>query len=447
MVSSPDSPTALRAVVEEGDDDGAPQRAGPGAFAKGLTAHEAAARLASDGPNRLPAAPGVPAWRQLAAQFVHFFAMMLWVAAALAVLAGMPELGAAIAIVVVLNGVFAFAQEYRAERAAQALRELLPRRVRVVRDGQPYELDADDLVRGDMVLLNAGDRISADLRAVTTHALSIDTSTLTGETVPVVAAEGTTLHAGTFVVEGQGRAVVEATGPRTRLASIAAMTRATPRPCGPLAQELRRVVSIIAIVAVSVGAAFLVVALLAGTPASDGLLFAIGVTVALVPEGLLPTVTLSLAIGAQRMARKHALVRRLEAVETLGSTTFICTDKTGTLTENRMAVVEVWTPAGLVEVSGEGYVPTGEVTYENDAARATLEELAAAAVRCSTGRVAFVDGEWRAQGDPMEAALDVLARRANIDVERRARDAPERAGSPSMRGAAACRWSPATAFW
>jgi P-type E1-E2 ATPase len=197
--------------------------------------------------------------------------------------------------------------------------------------------------------------------------LSIDTSTLTGESVPVTVEAGEEAFAGTFVVEGEGLAVVTTTGSATRLASIAQLTRAGPRPSTPLAQELDRVVRTIAVIAVGVGSVFFIVSLLVGTPASNGFLFAVGVTVALVPEGLLPTVTLSLAMGAQRMAARHALVRRLDSVETLGSTTFICTDKTGTLTRNEMSVVEAWTPGGRARISGTGYEPTGRVEVGEEA--------------------------------------------------------------------------------
>lgn len=285
-----------------------------------------------------------------------------------------------------------------------------------MRDGKSVEIDASELVVGDVVLLSSGDRISADLRVVEAHTLSIDTSTLTGESVPVTVEAGEEAFAGTFVVEGEGLAVVTTTGSATRLASIAQLTRAGPRPSTPLAQELDRVVRTIAVIAVGVGSVFFIVSLLVGTPASNGFLFAIGVTVALVPEGLLPTVTLPLAMGAQRMAARHALVRRLDSVETLGSTTFICTDKTGTLTRNEMSVVEAWTPAGRARISGTGYEPTGSVEAGEEAIP-LLRSMAHAAVRCSTGRVAQKEGRWIARGDPMEAALDVFARRLGIDVE------------------------------
>jgi calcium-translocating P-type ATPase len=400
--------------------------------APGLSSADAAALLQRDGPNILPMAPPPPAWRLLAEQLVHFFALMLWVASGLAFAAQMPQLGVAIVVIIVVNAVFAFLQEYRAEQAAQRLRDLLPQRVTVFRDGAPRQLEARDLVVGDVVLLAAGDRVSADMTALEAHGLAIDTSTLTGESVPLVVEADGQLFAGTFVVEGEAVALITATGVGTRLAGIARLTRAGRRPPSPLARELGRVVRTIASIAVTIGVAFFGAALLLGLPMNDGFLFALGVTVALVPEGLLPTVTLSLALGAQRMARRQALVRRLESVETLGSTTFICTDKTGTLTCNEMAVVEVWTPAGAARIEGEGYEPTATIHVEA-AALPSLRELALVAARCSTGRaLVHDDGRWTAQGDPMEAALDVLTRRLGMAdvVAADAQDHPARRRFP-----------------
>jgi magnesium-transporting ATPase (P-type) len=382
---------------------------------EGLSESEARQRLAAAGPNRLPTVRPPAAWRRLVAQLVHFFAVMLWVASALAFVAGLPELGVAIALVVVINGCFAFAQETRAERAAARLNDLMPRRATVVRDGVPRDIPAQDLVVGDVVLLGAGDRVCADLSAAATAGLEVDTSTLTGESIPTVVEPGELLHAGTFVVEGEATTVVTATGADTRLAAIARLTTARARPRGPLAKELDHIVRLISLIALGIGASFFAVALLVGTPATDGFLFAIGVTVALVPEGLLPTVTLSLAIGAQRMAQRAALVRRLESVETLGSTTFICTDKTGTLTYNEMSVVEVWTPLGVLHVEGEGYEPTARIDGPEDV-QAAARELAAVARVCSAGIAVERNGEWVAQGDPMEAALDTLGRRLEVAV-------------------------------
>jgi calcium-translocating P-type ATPase len=382
----------------------------PRTTALGLTSTEAAARLASDGANVLPPPPRPSLVKELGAQLFHFFAVMLWGAGALALVAGMEPLGIAIFAVIVVNGTFAWAQEARAERAAERLRDLLPRRAIVLRDGTPREIDAAELVRGDVVVLTAGSRVSADLQVTAANTLRVDTSLLTGESVPDLVDGGDALHAGSFVVEGEGHGVVVATGTSTRLGSIAALTRANQRPRSPLAHELDRIVRAVAVIAVSVGVGFFVIALLTGIPASDGLLFGIGVTVALVPEGLLPTVTLSLAMGAQRMAGRHALVRRLDAVETLGSTTFVCTDKTGTLTRNEMSIVEVWTPRGSTTIAGTGYAPLATVTGNADAVDET-RRVAVAARRCSTGRAAEHDGRWVAVGDPMDVAADVLARR------------------------------------
>ena len=342
---------------------------------RGLTSAQAAELLRHFGSNLLPATPRPSLWKLVCAQMVHFFALMLCVAGAMAILAGMPQLGIAIFVVILLNGMFASAQEYRAERASEKLRELLPRRVTVFRDGAVVILRAEELVPEDLVVLHAGDRISADMQLIEVHSLSVDISALTGESVPVQLEVGQALFAGTLVREGEGMAIVTATGKATRLASIAQMTRASQRPRTPLALELDRVVRVIASVAISVGIVFLLVAALVGIRLTDAFLFAVGVFVALVPEGLLPTVALSLAMGAQRMAARHALVRRLESVETLGSTTFICTDKTGTLTLNEMAVVTAWTPKGIAVIEGTGYSPEANLAIDPEVLPA-MRELA-----------------------------------------------------------------------
>ena len=386
------------------------------AGAVGLAEREAAERLARAGPNRLPVAREKPVWVALLRQLTHFFALLLWVAAGLAFVADLVPLALAIVAVVLVNGAFAFAQEHRAERAARRLRDLVPRRATVVRAGTRREVPAEELVVDDLVLLAAGDRVPADLEVLEAQALLVDVSMLTGESAPAAPGPRDALFAATFVVEGEASARVVATGARTRLAAIAELTRAVHRPPTPLALELRRVVRTISIVAVGVGTSLFAVALLLGLGAGDALIFGIGVTVALVPEGLLPTVTLSLAVGAQRMAGKNALVRRLESVETLGSTTFICTDKTGTLTRNEMAVVEAWTPSGRVSIRGVGYEVDAVVEAESPGALADLREASLAAVRCSTGQVVRRNGRWQPEGDPMEAALDVLARRLDVDV-------------------------------
>ncbi|HEU4915092.1 MAG TPA: cation-transporting P-type ATPase [Acidimicrobiia bacterium] len=383
----------------------------------GLTTSEATARLETYGQNRLPIVRGPGVWRQLAGQLFHFFALLLWVAGGLAFVAGLPELGFAIFGVILLNGLFAFIQEHRAERAGERLREIVPRRATVVRDGQHREIEAVDLVPGDLVVLAGGDRVSADMTAVEAHSLRIDESILTGESVAVDKGRGDAIYSGTFVVEGEGLAVIDATAAATRLASVAALTTQVRRHVTPLAREIRRLVRTTTLIAVGVGVAFVVASAALGFDLQSGLVFGVGVMVALVPEALLPTVTLSLAIGAQRMAARHALIRRLEAVETLGSTTFLCTDKTGTLTQNRMAVVEVWTPLGTAKITGIGYEPEGEVSAPSSDVEASVRDVAVAARRCSTGQAVLQGSAWVAVGDPMEAAIDAFARRAGAAVD------------------------------
>ncbi|WP_237393926.1 cation-translocating P-type ATPase [Pseudarthrobacter sp. ATCC 49987] len=374
----------------------------------GLSSAEAARRLAEFGANKLPEAGTVPGWRRLLAELTHFFAILLWCAAVLAYLAGMPQLAIAIVVVILVNGVFAYIQQERAQHAAAKLRELLPAMVSVRRDNRIVKVHTTELVPDDAVVLVAGDRVPADLRLAVAAGCSVDESMLTGESEALAKVPGDTVFGGTFLVNGQAEGVVASTGGKTRLAEIAALTGKVEAPPSPLARELQRIVRITAAMALGIGTLFFVLSLLVGISWRDAFLFAIGVMVALVPEGLLPTVTLSLAVGAQRMAQRNALVRNLEAVETLGSTTFICTDKTGTLTQNRMNAVEVWTPAGLVSIIGAGYGPEAEVTGMG---AGEARHLSTAALAASVGRAVLHEGKWIAEGDPMEAAIDALAAR------------------------------------
>ena len=265
---------------------------------------------------------------------------------------------------------FSFVQEYRAERAVAALGRILPHQVRVRRDGRQTELRAEDIVPGDLVVLSAGDRVPADAQLVWDARLKVDMSTLTGESKPVWRRTGSDdggegieavdrVFAGTYVASGAAEAVVATTGMRTELGRITSLTAGAERHDSPLELEMRRVTRVVALLSVSLGAAFFLLAGSLGMGATERFLFAIGVIVANVPEGLLPTVTLSLALATQRMARRNAIVRRLSAVETLGETTVICTDKTGTLTENQMTVTRVWLPSGELDVDGTGYSPAG----------------------------------------------------------------------------------------
>ena len=390
------------------------ERSEPG----GLSSGRAAARLRRDGPNLLPELRRPSALRHLLSEFTQFFAALFWVAAALALVAGMPQLAVAVVVVITINALFAFFEQQRAEHATERLRSLLPRRATVRRDGQTLVIDASGLVVGDRILLAGGDQLSADCVLDAVHGLAVDVSMLTGESRSVHPGIDDELFAGSFVIEGEGEASVVATGAMTRLAGIAGLTRRSRPPTTPLRRELDRLSRMIALLAVSVGMVFFGLSLLVGTPASDGFLFAVGVTVAVVPSGMLPALTLSLAVGAQRMASRDALIRTLEAVETLGSTTFICTDKTGTLTRNEMSVVAVWTAGGSRMLPSSGYEPrTGDVDgwVEDPGTRAGVELLAMLALDCSTGRIALVDDRWSPQGDPMEAAIDCFARRLRVE--------------------------------
>jgi magnesium-transporting ATPase (P-type) len=380
--------------------------------AAGLTSEQAVQRLHEDGPNLLPQTHEHHLIREFVAQLTHLLAVLLWVAVALALLARMPALAVAIAVIVVLNATFAFFQEFRADRSAQRLLALLPTTCRVLRDGVPAIIDASELVREDVVLVSAGDRIGADLDVLTAHELGVDESLVTGESGAVEHSPGDRLMSGTFVVQGEAAAIVVAVGTQTTLAGISRLSQAATRRPSPLTMQLTRVVRIVAVIAFSTGIALGAAGVALGLSATEAFLFGIGVAVALVPEGLLPTVTLSLARGAQLMAERDGLVRRLDAVETLGATTFICTDKTGTLTQNRMAVVDVVTLQGSVRVQGEGYEPVARFEGATAAVEA-VRVIAGAAGACVAGRV-VERHTWVADGDPMEAAIHCLALRAGV---------------------------------
>ena len=397
--------------------------------AAGLSSEEAARRLERFGLNEL-VHPGGPHWsRRFGRNLVHLFALLLWAGSALALLAGMPELTVAIVVVILVNAVFSFAQEYRAERAVEALRAILPHRTRVRRDQRVQEIAADRLVPGDLVILEAGDRISADGDLLSDVELRVDMSTLTGESRPVRPERA---YAGTYVVTGAGEAIVTATGMKTELGRIATLTQRAELHDSPLEQEMRRVTRLVALLSVSIGVTFFFIAGALGMGLTERFVFALGVTVANVPEGLLPTVTLSLALATQRMARRNAIVRRLSSVETLGATDVICTDKTGTLTENQMTVRRVWLASGTeMAVTGVGYAPEGRVRRESgEPDPAGLAELARCGALCNDAELHRAERDWAVIGDPTEGALLTLAHKAGLDPEREAAAAPRSAELP-----------------
>jgi calcium-translocating P-type ATPase len=392
-------------------------RSAPG----GLSGREAARRLEVAGPNELTRRGGRRWPGELAGQFTHPLALLLALAAALAWASGTPKLAIAIAAVIVLNAAFSFAQELQAERAVEALAAFLPERAWVLRDGARIDIEARMLVPGDVLLIEEGERICADARLLA-GTLEVDMSTLTGESVPVTrsagAGDGTVplleamdvVFSGAECTGGEAQALVTATGMGTELGRIAALSQRVGRDESPLERQVKRAAWLIAMVAVGAGIAFLPIGLAAGLSVGAAVSFAIGLLVANVPEGLLPTITLALAVGVREMARRGALVKRLSAVETLGSTSVICTDKTGTLTQNRMRVTTVWTPG------------------DDEESAALLAEVASS---CNTADLRVPSSGTSAagsapSGDPTEVALLEMAASRGADVTLPGREARRR---------------------
>ncbi|MFJ9865709.1 cation-translocating P-type ATPase [Streptomyces sp. NPDC101165] len=400
---------------------------------RGLTSAEAAARQARYGPNDLPAVGRVRLWPRLAAQFTDLFAVVLLVASAITFLAYALEqprdpatlqLAFAILGVVLLNAGIGFAQEYSAERTAQSLQAMVPHACRVLRDGERQELPARDLAPGDVVVLEAGDAVPADCRLVEAQEVAVNNAALTGESDAVARVadpvpQGPLLEArncvfmGTDAVAGTGKAVVFATGAATEFGRIFRLTAAAPRQKTPLQQQVAAMARRVAGVALATGAILFAVRVPSGQPFVDTFVFSLGVMVALVPEGLPATLSVSLAIGVRRMARRHALVKQLLAVEALGSTSVVCTDKTGTLTQAEMTVVRLWADGVSHAVSGVGYAAVGEVTDAGP-----VRELLRAAALCCDARLVPPSGPhgWRVLGDTTEGALLVAAAKAGLDT-------------------------------
>jgi calcium-translocating P-type ATPase len=385
-----------------------------GSSPTGLSAAEAARRRLACGANRLERVRGRPLVMRLLEQFWSFFAVLLWVAGVFAVLAGMAELGWAIFAVIVVNGVFSFLQEYRAERAVEALQEMLPAAITALRSGRELRLAVTELVPGDVVHLGEGDQVPADGQLLAAGGLRVDQSALTGESPPVfkLPAAGNDragvptrerpelVFAGTAVVAGTGSLVVRATGMQTEIGIIARLTQAVPEAPSPLQREMARVTRLVTVLAAAFGSGFFALGVTTHVlPIAEGFLFALGVIVANVPEGLLPTLTLALALGVQRMVRQRCLVKRLSAVETLGATTVICTDKTGTLTQNRMAARCVWV--------GGRTLATDALGGESAPGLRELFEAAALASQATPER-----------GDPTEVALVAAGVRFGVDPEK-----------------------------
>src|SRR5262245_25298383 len=410
---------------------------------RGLAAEAIGERLARYGLNELQAEPPVPAWRKFLAQFQDVLVILLLVAATIS--AGvwayqrdepLPYESLVIFAIVLLNGVLGYVQEARAERSVAALRAMAAAEASVLRDSRRLRVHATELVPGDIILIEEGDTIPADGRLIQSTALQTAEASLTGESLPVskdttpldgevgVRDRHNMVFSGTAAAYGRGRAVVTATGMQTEMGKIAGLLHRTVDEATPLQQELDRTGKLLGIVVLLIAVVMVVTIILveqvrAAAAIVDVLILGVALAVAAVPEGLPAIVTAVLSIGVQRMAARHAIIRKLPAVETLGSATVIASDKTGTLTKNEMTVRSVVTAGGRVELSGIGYAPDGELLHDghplvDDALRTEVTYTLGAADRANNAVLQERDGRWAIQGDPTEGALIVAARKAGL---------------------------------
>src|SRR5664280_1807127 len=427
-----------------------------GTSPKGLTEDEAFARLQKHGHNSLPAKVGRPIIFKLFDQFTTLFAIMLEAAAVLVFFAALLSSGSgradninvtiAMLGVVPLNGVIGFFQEYRAEKATEALQKLVPANAKVVRDGEVTIVAAADLVPGDLIVLEEGDSISADARVIRQYEMSTINSALTGESDavrktadPILEEELAAINMpnlvfmGTSVAAGTGRAAVFNTGLNTEFGRIFSLTAGVPEEKSPLIKEVDRMARTVSFIALGCGVLLFILALLIfNFGLVSGLLFALGVMVAVVAEGRPATMSVALAVGVQRMAKVQALIKKLSAVETLGSTNVICTDKTGTLTKAEMTVKAMYVGGQDYEVTGAGYEPEGDfvlddATLPKEEAKRRLEPMMRAMSFCNDSKVLAPadDKGWRVIGDPTEGCLLVAARKAGFDLDQELVDRPK----------------------
>ena len=401
----------------------------------GLKQETAARRLGEHGANELRSAHRISPWSILLAQFKNALIAILLVATALSIFLGHSAEAIAIALIVLFAVLLGFAQEYRSERALEALRQMAAPTATALRDGEEVVIPARDIVIGDIILLRSGDKIPADARLIEAINLQIEEAALTGESLPVekqtealsggewpVAERKNMVYAGTVITYGRGRGVVVATGMATEFGKTAAMLESVTTTKTPLQESLDKVGSGLASAALVIVGIIVVLGLYRGQPFMEMLIFGIALAVAAVPEALPAVVTISLALGVQRMVKRNALMRRLPAVETLGSTSVICSDKTGTLTRDEMTVRQVYVAKDLFEISGAGFEPHGEFTRAGAVVEPSepLKLLLRAVALTSDARLARSNGRWQIKGDPTEGALVVLAAKAGlkkIDLE------------------------------
>ena len=410
---------------------------------KGLSEKEVEERLSLYGQNVLREPPPPPWWRKIVLQFIHPMALLLWGSGIIAILVNEVVLGLVIWAVVLVNAGFSFWREQRASQAVEALKTLLPTYARVIRDGNEVQIPASEIVPGDILVLAEGDNISADARIVEEFGLRTNNSTLTGDALPARRTSDPSIRegiselerpnlvfAGTSVVSGTARAVVYATGMLTQFGCIANLTQSLPEEPSPLQREIRHLTRQASFIAI--GLAIIIFAVGAYDTRTmvfeeenrlfKSFIFALGVLVATVPEGLPTTLTLSLAMAVQRLAQRGVLVKRLGMVETLGNISVICTDKSGTLTQNQMTVREIWVSGKRLKVGGVGYNPQGNFTPqpETEGIGDSFKKLLLAAQACNNSRLNPPSVEhplWTALGDQTEAALRVMARKGGVSEE------------------------------
>lgn len=398
---------------------------------EGLSPDVAAGRFAEHGPNELQAARHISPWEILVEQFKNVLIIILIIATILSAFLGESVDAIAIAVIVLFAVGLGFVQEYRAERAIEALREMAAPTAAVLRNGEEEEIPAREVVPGDIVILRAGDKVPADARLIEAVNLQVEEAALTGESVPVekhtqpiqgespaIGDRRNMVYGGTAATYGRGRAVVTATGMNTEFGKIARMLQSVESGRTPLQENLDKVGHMLARAAFVIVALIVAAGLFRGQPFIEMILFGIALAVAVVPEALPAVVTISLAIGVQRMVKRNALVRRLPAVETLGSTTVICSDKTGTLTKDEMTVRKIYVQGDILEVSGAGYEPKGEFSRNGSHVEPSeaLKLLLRGAALDSDARIvrANPDNRWEVKGDPTEGALVVAAAKAGL---------------------------------
>ncbi|MDI6869345.1 MAG: calcium-translocating P-type ATPase, SERCA-type [Coprothermobacterota bacterium] len=396
----------------------------------GLTEEDAKARLEKYGLNELKEKEKTPLWVRFLNQFKSPLIFILLVAILISGILGEFVDAIVISAIVLMNAILGLIQEERAEKALKALKRMAVPRTQVIREGQIKEINSTEIVPGDIIILSAGNRVPADARIITSFNLRADESPLTGESLPVeksetILNEQTTLaerrnmvFSGTTVTYGRGEAVVVATGMATEIGKIATMLEETEKEATPLQKNLDQVGKVLALMVLGICLIVFLVGILRGAPTLFMLLLSISLAVAAIPEGLPAVVTIVLALGTQRMAQRGAIIRHLPAVETLGSTSIICSDKTGTMTLNEMTVESIFTPQGIFTVTGRGYEPKGEIRGEEGALSdlpLDLETLLIAASLNTDAHLAKVGDRWEIRGDPTEGALVVLSSKLGLD--------------------------------